>query len=299
MIFDTGSSNLWVPSKTCPLLDIACKLHKKYDSTASSTYAVNGTNFSIQYGTGSMEGFLSTDTVTVGDVSVTAQIFAEATKELGIVFVMSKFDGILGMGYPTIAVDGVTPVFQKMIEESKVAKPQFSFYLSKDATAEVGGELLLGGVNSDYYTGDFHYVPVTRQGYWQFNMDKIALSDYSSTNVAAIADTGTSLLAGPKADVAALIAKMPGTKSIPLTGETTIDCGSVKDLPDLTFTLAGKDFTLTGSEYVLNVSGECLVGLMGIDVPAGPLWILGDVFLSKYYTTFDYGNNQVGFATAK
>ena len=39
-------------------------------------------------------------------------------------------DGLLGMSYPTAAVDGVTPVFNKMVEEGLVAKPVFSFYLS-------------------------------------------------------------------------------------------------------------------------------------------------------------------------
>ncbi|CAD6890751.1 unnamed protein product [Tilletia controversa] len=297
VILDTGSSNLWVPSKSCS--SIACFLHAKYDNAESSTYKKNGTEFKIQYGSGSMEGFVSNDVLTIGDLTIKKQDFAEATQEPGLAFAFGKFDGILGLAYDTISVNGIVPPFYQMVNQGLLDEPVFSFYMGS-SEAE-GGVATFGGVDESHYSGKIVYAPVRRKGYWEVELNAVAFGDQEMEleKTGAAIDTGTSLIALPS-DVAEILNKEIGAKKS-WNGAYTVDCEKISSLPDLTLNIDGKKYPLSAEDYILNVQGSCISSFQGLDIPAplGPIWVVGDVFLRKYYTVYDLGKNAVGFAKSR
>jgi len=293
VVWDTGSSNLWVPN-TRPWL--ASTWHNIYDHTKSSTYKANGSKFHIEYGSGPVSGFYSSDTVSFAGMQLDDFIFAEINdySGLGIAYRVGKFDGILGLGFDSISVGHVSTVMNALVTSKQLDEPVFGFFLGNNAE----GELEFGGVDPKHYSGEFTYVPLSSATYWEVDLDAVKLGgDSLSSTKKAIIDSGTSLLAGPTQEIAAIAQKLGATS---VAGKAwAVDCS--KDVPDMTFTLGGKDFLLKKEDLILQQSGsQCILGMQGIDVPApnGPLWILGDVFMRKYYVKFDWGNKRCGFATA-
>lgn len=67
----------------------------------------------------------------VEGLTVVGQQFGESVQEPGKTFVHAEFDGILGLGYPSLAAGGVTPVFDNMMAQNLVALPMFSVYMSR------------------------------------------------------------------------------------------------------------------------------------------------------------------------
>jgi len=198
VIFDTGSSNLWVPSKECRLSP-ACYLHKYFDSAKSSSYVVNGTHFNITYGSGAVAGFVGQDTTWVAGLQAKNSLFAQITTLHGISFLASKFDGILGMAWPSISVNRLPLIFDLLVEQKQVDGNSFSFYLTKTA-GQNGSALVLGGVNTKYYTGQFKYYSLKRTDYWALALDDIVFNGTSykvQSELLGIIDTGTSVLVGP------------------------------------------------------------------------------------------------------
>ncbi|EFN71900.1 Lysosomal aspartic protease [Camponotus floridanus] len=68
----------------------------------------------------------------------------------------------------------MTPVFSNMIQQGLASAGIFSFYLNRNTSSNFGGKLIFGGSDPAYYEGNFTYVPVSVQGYWQIIIDRIS-----------------------------------------------------------------------------------------------------------------------------
>ncbi|ELW65241.1 chymosin [Tupaia chinensis] len=292
VVFDTGSSDLWVPSVYCD--SAACQNHQRFDPSKSSTFQNLDKPLSIQYGTGSMQGFLGYDTVTVSDIVDTHQTVGLSTQEPGNVFTYAEFDGILGLAYPSLAAEYSVPVFDNMMQKHLVAKDLFSVYMSRN---DQGSMLTLGAIDSSYYTGSLHWVPVTMQDYWQFTMDSVTINGVvvaCDGGCQAILDTGTSLVAGPSSDILNIQQAIGATQG--QFGEFDIDCDSLSSMPTVVFEINGRKYPLPPSAYTNQNQDFCTSGFQGDD--DSQQWILGDVFIREYYSVFDRANNRLGLAKA-
>ncbi|KAL7005735.1 aspartic proteinase precursor [Cystobasidiomycetes sp. EMM_F5] len=279
VILDTGSANL--------------------DSSASTSYKSNGTQFEIHYGSGSMKGIVSNDVLTIGDLKVKNVDFGEATEEPGLAFAFGKFDGILGLAYDTISVMHMVPPFYKMIDQGLLAEKKFAFWLGNTDKDSEGGEAVFGGVDEKHYKGKITYAPVRRKAYWEVELESFKFGDEEMEleNTGAAIDTGTSLIAMPS-DIAELINNEIGAKKS-WNGQYQLSSCSQRDsLPPVTFKFSGRDYALSAKDYILEVQGTCISPFFGLDMPpsVGNLWIVGDTFLRRYMTVYDLEKNAVGFA---
>jgi len=293
VIMDTGSANLWVPSKTCT--SASCTLHAQYDSSASRTYAANGSDFKIQYGSGSMEGYVSEDTLAVGGMALKEVSFAEATSEPGTAFLYGKFDGILGLALRDISVNHIVPPFYQMVDQGLVEEPVFSFRIGP--SEQDGGEVVFGGVDPSHYRGEITFYPVEKMGYWQISLRAVALGNLTLDlrGAGAAIDTGTSLIMVPSEHASRLnnaIGAIPNWDS-----QYVVPCHSVPSLPDINFKFGNQSYPLSSSDYIFKVDQSCISAFSPMDSSSG-LWIIGDVFLRRYFSVFDLGKKAVGFATS-
>ncbi|KAJ6477856.1 acid protease [Mycena vitilis] len=291
--FDTGSSDLWVPSSSCN--SATCARKSKYTATSSSTSVKKSGTFSIQYGDGStVSGLNYTETVSVAGIRVTGQSFSPVSH-----YSIVQLSGVFGFAFPAISNLHANPFFINAVISHAVSEPRFGFYL-----ASSGSTLHLGGTDTSKYTGDIDFnnlSDIYPPQFWQLSGARIKLGSTAMvSDLYTIIDSGTTLAYCPTDVVKMLFAAVPGSKVFgdPRDGYYSFPCASP---PRFSFNWGKKDWTITANNINLgrttSGSSDCVASIVGQDIGLGPkTCLLGDAFMKNVYTVFDLGQNAVGFA---
>lgn len=151
--FDSGSADIWVASSECSTK--SCKRHRRFDSSASSTYKKGKKNFSIKYGDGSRaKGSTARDILNINGLEIADQGFALARKENG--FYYEKYDGMFGLAYQACASTGFPTAIDNAYDQGLISKKIFAFWLNRNEDQKNGGELIIGGIDPAHYSGKIY-----------------------------------------------------------------------------------------------------------------------------------------------
>jgi len=339
VVFDTGSGHLFLPSARCATE--TCMKHTRYNRTASASavdidhhgneVASNARvrdQVNIAYGTGEVTGPFVRETICLSDhsgdvatgeskecVQIRVITATELTKEPFNTF---EFDGVLGLGLASLAVDPEFSFFGQLSKLNSLAEDRFGYFLSRSDS--VASEISFGGHDARRVASELEWVPVHKPelGFWQVKVKSVSVAGEAlplceEGDCVAIADTGTSLIGAPRQASQRLhwllARKVPDNPS-------EIDCRTFPG-PDLIFELEGfggsvnitvgpEDYSRATAMRVLQSKTNssqviCRASLLPVDEDEvlGPkAWILGEPVLRKYYTAYDWRQQQIGWALA-
>jgi len=328
VVLDTGSTNIWVNSDLCNAGACAKTGRKRYDHSHSVTYRQpkDPVILNIEFGTGKVSGPQAVDDFHVGPFTVKHQTFGMIQEQEGRVFEEVPFEGILGLAFPKMSANGVTPFFDNIIQQKVLRNNSFSFYFSLDNPS--ANAVFWGGADHHFYEGDIEYFRVSDPFYWSIPLisfqvggqellgQKVPTSEGASSwlqrafaspsrTPKAIVDTGTTFFTAEGALFDEVMRRLPSAPC---------DQVSEQSHPPLTYRLqnAGgqpSDFVLSNQQYMTQSVGSgnnlCSPAFMKINIPPkhGPAMVLGEVFLRHFYSIFDRGDGRegqarVGFARA-
>eukprot|EP01084_Bolivina_argentea_P186310 321179_1 len=306
-----------------------------YDHDESSTYTKLTSSWSSMYGKGNVSGYLSKDTVTIGSLSTLNQVFAEVTQWSNtLISCVEPFSGILGLGMKFVSENNSDTFMNSLFTQNQIEPKTFSVSLKG---SDEKSELIIGEPDPTKYKNDIVWSEVNhniQNIIWSTQLTGILFTNDSHINVDenyvwidscfainscfALIDTGTSYITMPTKKYNLLIQYL-----LQYSTEREVNCfmsgsrficdtnsyhnGINKDLPYLWFQIGGYALKIAPSEYMLSGIDSCYstgssnqvydcLGIAALDMENNT-YILGDVFLRKYYVIFDGSNHRIGFGS--
>ncbi|KAJ6498541.1 acid protease [Mycena vitilis] len=312
VILDTGSSDLFVLDSSCQ----GCSNAPLFDSSKSSTFSQQSTNRPtiLSYGSGSAEGFIGTDTVSMGSFSVSSQTFV-TVEQIDRDLIDGTVSGLIGLAFQALATTEAMPFWQALATNNQLTSPEMAFQLTRSTSQndEPGGTFTLGGTNSSLFTGDIEFHDLANASppsFWLLSLSAATVQGKSvaiTTGNSAISaiDTGTTALGGPTKDVSAIWAAVPGASAVPDQGGQGFFQFPCSTDVSITLSFGGQAWPISSTDMNLGQisqgSSMCVGAIFDLSLGAdtgtgGPSWVIGDTFLKNVYSVFRQNPMSVGFA---
>ncbi|CAJ1428600.1 unnamed protein product [Effrenium voratum] len=285
VIFDTGSSDLWV-------------LDKAFDPSASSSAVDDGRTASVVYGDSkSITGKLLEDSVSLGGMRISAQPLLVVRQGIDGV----RADGVLGLAMPGLSHTGET-VLQNL---QRRGVSSFSFALSGPSGDSF---FLLGMPEASWYEAEsLRWMPSSRDLWWSFEAS-LAIGEEVIFEGTFLLDSGTSYLGIPASMHKQVVQKMMRDSfqhcRVSSTNLFICDCSAASQMLSAGVIVGDQVFGLPPASLMTPLSVldlDCVVEVQKLSVRAPKFsretgdrrWqdglpvILGDTFLRTVVAVFD------------
>lgn len=297
LIFDTGSSYIWVASDECENC-LAYEITQVYDcDTSQSCTALPVELVEISYGSGTLTGELVEDTVSLGGFHADMQNIILAVDMQD--FVEMDCDGIFGLGFEPTS-DGRTTFVNNLKLQGQITDRVFSFYLGGYPDS-YNPQFTLNGYDSRLIdpSDALVYCDVIDNTYWGVQMKSIKIGQDAyilSQNLEAIIDSGTSFICVNQQAFQFLFDYLNiYVECLNVDGYITCLEQDQTLYPNISINLCGNELVLSPEDYLYQSGDYFIVSFEAYDMG---YVILGNIFMRKFYTVFNMEKNQIGFAKA-
>ncbi|KAF9311992.1 hypothetical protein BG003_006748 [Podila horticola] len=303
LAIDTGSPITWVTTNACT--GAGCLgITNHFNCPLSSTCKVSSTPFTSDYvsGTG-VSGTYIQDTYNIGSLQFTG---IAGLANVDGVELPPTADGILGLWYLPQA--GAATILSVLKNSTALTQPVMGIWMQAATTQGVtapGGEITIGGVNPQRYSGEITYVDCIAGQPWTIPLGGMQIGNtlIPTTGVMAAIDTGTTAMLMPQSNADQINSAIPGAlKATNLNGLWILPCDGTTPITFTFGTYVAKVpySSLARQNQRVQVIGKpgwyCISSAM---FPTGNVipikeWIIGATFLRTVYTVYDFGNNEAG-----
>lgn len=280
VVFDTNSNVTWLPSVGCSKAQ--CGDRKLYDNRKSSSYSHYGIWVEVPSFAGDgIKGTAARETIDIGGIKLTDQLFIEATVIGPKIYNNLPFDGVVGLGTEPQLPEHWS-VFDTMNQRYLLDMPLFDLYFHKTRDG-ADGEIMFGNYDTAHYQGSLFMLRLSGQD-WSVPMYYITIGGESIWEYfTAKPASALPFIYGPERYINDIHQALGATRSA--RGEYMVDCESVPKLPIIGFDF-GAWMQLSPEDYVVKVGTVCYSGFA-----VGPTgdWLLGQNFFRRVFMSFWQG----------